>query len=89
VTPRQLTVGQRRAVVARVRLSNNRPFVRARVLVVAPGVRKSALTNRQGIARIVVKATRPGIARVTVMGNPRCTARRVGIVGVFQPPLTG
>jgi uncharacterized repeat protein (TIGR01451 family) len=89
VTPRQLTVGKRTTIVARVRLSNGRPFTRARVRVVAPGITKAQLTNAQGIARITVRPTKAGIARVNVVNNPRCAVRRVGIIGVFQPPLTG
>jgi uncharacterized repeat protein (TIGR01451 family) len=89
VTPRQLTVGKKRTIVARVRLSNGRPFARARVRVVAPGITKAKLTNARGIVRITVRPTRAGIARVNVVNNPRCAVRRVGIIGVFQPPLTG
>jgi hypothetical protein len=59
------------------------------VRVVAPGIARAKLTNARGIARITVRPTRPGIARVNVVNNPRCAVRRVGIIGVFQPPLTG
>jgi hypothetical protein len=87
-TPRQLTVGKRSTIVARVRLSDGQPFVRARVRVTAPGITRTTRTNAQGIARITVKPTKAGIARITVVGSARCSARS-GIVGVFQPPVTG
>jgi uncharacterized repeat protein (TIGR01451 family) len=87
-TPRQLTVGKTTTIVARVLLSNGKPFVRARVRVTAPGISRTTRTNAQGIARITVKPTKAGIARITVVGSARCSARS-GIVGVFQPPVTG
>jgi uncharacterized repeat protein (TIGR01451 family) len=87
-TPRQLVVGKRATIVARVRLTNGRPFVRAQVRVTAPGINRSSRTNAQGIARIAVKPTKAGIARITVAGSARCSARS-GIIGVFQPPVTG
>jgi uncharacterized repeat protein (TIGR01451 family) len=89
VTPRQLVVGRRNTIVARVRLSNGRPFARAQVRIVAPGIRVVRRTGRLGIARITVRPTRSGIARVNVVRNPRCSVRSVGIIGVFQPPVTG
>jgi uncharacterized repeat protein (TIGR01451 family) len=89
ITPRALQVGKRSTIVARVRLSNNRPFAGARVRVVAPGVNVTRRANAQGVARLSVKPTRPGIARVTVLGSPQCAARTAGVAGVFQPPLTG
>ena len=89
VTPRQLVVGRRTRIVARVRLSNGRPFARAQVRIVAPGIRVVRRTGRLGIARIMVRPTRSGIARVNVVRNPRCSVRSVGIIGVFQPPVTG
>jgi NADPH-dependent curcumin reductase CurA len=87
-TPRQLTVGKRTTIVARVLLSNGKPFARARVRVTAPGINRTNRTNAQGIARITVKPAKAGIARITVVGSSGCSARS-GIVGVFQPPVTG
>jgi hypothetical protein len=89
VSPRQLTAnGKRQIITARVRLDNNRPMAGARVRVTAPGVTALRRTNARGIARIPVRPTKPGIARVVVLGAPQCVARS-GIIGVFQPPVTG
>jgi hypothetical protein len=89
VTPRQLVAsGKRTVIVARVRLSNGKPYVHARVRVRAPGINVVKRTGGKGIARIAVRPKKPGIARITVIGSSRCSARS-GIVGVFQPPLTG
>jgi hypothetical protein len=89
VSPRQLTAnGKRQIVTARVRLDNNRPMAGARVRVTAPGITKLGRTNARGIARITVRPSKPGIARVVVLGAPQCVARS-GIIGVFTPPVTG
>jgi hypothetical protein len=90
ITPRQLQVGKRSIVVARVRGSDGKPMARARVRLSAPGIAVTKRTNGQGIARFTVKPRKSGILRVTVLGSTtsRCSARS-GIVGVFQPPVTG
>jgi len=88
IGPRQLQVGKRSTLVARVRLSNNRPFAGARVRVTGPGINQTHKANAQGVARFTIKPLRPGIARVTVLGSSRCSAR-TGIAGIFKPPLTG
>ena len=89
ISPRQLVVGKRSILVARVRLSNDRPFAGARVRLTAPGIQMTRRANAQGIARFTVRPTRAGIARVVVLGSPQCAARTVGVAGVFKPPLTG
>jgi len=89
ITPRQLQVGKRSTLVARVRLSTDRPFAGARVRITGPGINMTHRTNAQGVARFSIKASRAGLVRVTVLGSSRCSARTVGIAGAFQPPLTG
>ena len=77
-------------VVARVKL--DRLGVRGmRVTIRGAGIRTSARTGAGGVARIVVRPTRTGIATVHVAGQPaRCGVRRIGVVGIFRPPsLTG
>ena len=90
VDRRTLTVGTRAVVVARVKL--DRLGVRGmRVTIRGAGIRTSARTGAGGVARIVVRPTRTGIATVHVAGQPaRCGVRRIGVVGIFRPPsLTG
>ena len=89
ISPRQLTAGKKATVVARVTASDGEPFADARVAFRGPGVAAIRKTNDAGVARLNVKAKRPGILRVTVLGSqsPRCTVRS-GIVGVSES-LTG
>ncbi len=30
-----------------------------------------------------------GIVRVSILGRKACNSQRLGIVGVFEPPITG
>ncbi|HXF97673.1 MAG TPA: hypothetical protein VNJ46_03555 [Gaiellaceae bacterium] len=62
-----------------------------RVLLIGPGVRTSALSDRSGVAILRINPRRPGLITITaVERNQRvCGPRRIGVVGVFLPPLTG
>jgi hypothetical protein len=49
----------------------------------------AAVTNRDGVARVGMKTTRAGIVRVNITNAKACNTARIGVVGVFQPPVTG
>jgi hypothetical protein len=62
----------------------------AKVLVTGAGVRKTAKTNAKGIAIVRLSAKKPGLITVTTLERQKvCGVKRVGVVGVFLPPLTG
>jgi uncharacterized repeat protein (TIGR01451 family) len=90
-----VTVAGRRTVDVGVR-TQLRIFVKARgralagerVRVRGAGIDVSARTNRRGVAVVWVRAKRPGVISVAVVGEPTC-ARRLGAVGRDQPDLTG
>jgi uncharacterized repeat protein (TIGR01451 family) len=87
-TPKSLTVGRRSTIVVRV-TAGGKPAKGRRVVVKGAGINKSARTNGRGIARITVKPRRAGIVTITVPQRIACGTRRIGVVGAFQPPLTG
>jgi hypothetical protein len=90
VQPRSLSVGRRSVV--RVLVSDERRGVRGvRILIKGPGLHKSAKTNRRGRVAISVRPPRAGIVVIRMTNQPsRCSTRRIGVVGVFQPPsVTG
>jgi len=62
-----------------------------RVIVRGPGVSKSARTNGKGVAVVRINPKKPGIITITAGENQRklCGPKRIGVVGVFLPPLTG
>jgi hypothetical protein len=90
VLPRSLSVG-RKGIVKVLVMEKGRGVRGVRILVTAPGLRKAATTNRFGRVSITVRPPRAGIAEIRMTNQPaRCSTRRIGVVGVFQPPsVTG
>jgi uncharacterized repeat protein (TIGR01451 family) len=87
-TPKSLMVGKRSTIVVRVTASGM-PAKGRLVLIKGAGISKSGRTNARGVARIVVKPRRAGIVTITVPQKIVCGAKRIGVVGAFQPPVTG
>ncbi len=63
----------------------------AKVRVSGAGVSKSARTNGKGVATLRINPKKPGIITVGVVESNQklCGPQRIGVVGVFLPPLTG
>ena len=55
------------------------------------GINKSAKTNGKGMATLKINPHKPGLITVTVVesNHDLCGPKRIGVVGVFLPPLTG
>jgi uncharacterized repeat protein (TIGR01451 family) len=62
-----------------------------KVGVAGAGVKKSGVTNGKGVAVIRINPRKPGIVTVGVVESNQklCGPKRIGVVGVFLPPLTG
>jgi hypothetical protein len=80
--------GSRHGLVAKVTRSRN-PVKGVKVRFTGAGVSKSAHTNRKGVARVTIKTTKAGIIQVRITNAKACNTARIGVVGVFQPPVTG
>jgi uncharacterized repeat protein (TIGR01451 family) len=90
VQPRTLGLGKKGIV--KVLVSKAGKGVRGvRILVSGPGLKKAATTDRRGRVGIAVRPPRAGIVTIRMANQPaRCSTRRIGVVGVFQPPpVTG
>ena len=87
-TPKALSVGKRSTIVVRV-TAGGKPAKGRRVIIKGAGISKSARTNARGVARIVVKPRKAGIVTITVPQRIACGTKRIGVVGAFQPPVTG
>ena len=63
----------------------------AKVSIRGAGVSKSARTNGKGVATLKINPRKPGIITVGVVESNQklCGPQRIGVVGVFLPPLTG
>jgi len=85
---KELSVGKRTVLRVVVRDTNGGPLRGWRVTVQGPGIRASAKTGAQGVARLVLRPKSRGILRINA-GGGRCT-KRLSVLGVpFQPPITG
>jgi uncharacterized repeat protein (TIGR01451 family) len=80
--------GHKHGIIAKVTRSRN-PVKGVKVRFTGAGVNKAARTNTKGVARITVKTNKAGIIRVHIVNKKACNTARIGVVGVFQPPVTG
>jgi len=62
-----------------------------KVIVSGAGVRKTGRTNGKGIVVIRINPKKAGIITITALETNQqvCGPKRIGVVGVFLPPLTG
>jgi uncharacterized repeat protein (TIGR01451 family) len=88
VGPKSLRVGKRSTIAATVK-NRGKAVKGAKVRVRGAGILKSGRTNARGKAHITVRPVRPGIVVVSVPQKLVCGSKRIGVVGVFEPPVTG
>jgi uncharacterized repeat protein (TIGR01451 family) len=90
VRPISLQVGQKRIVIVRVSDQRGKPLAGALVTVRGPGVNVHGTTSNTGIYRHVFHPKKPGVLVVRALpgASGKCLGR-IGVVGVFQPPVTG
>ncbi len=89
VTPKLVRVdGKPDRVSVRV-TAGKKNMQNVKVLVTAKGVRATDRTNSRGVAIIRVNVTDPGVMTISILGRKACSSKRIGVVGIFLPPLTG
>jgi uncharacterized repeat protein (TIGR01451 family) len=88
VGPKSLRVGKRSTIAATVK-NRGKAVKGVKVRVRGAGILKSGRTNARGKAHITVRPVRPGIVVVSVPQKLVCGSKRIGVVGVFEPPVTG
>jgi hypothetical protein len=89
-SPKLLYVGRNATLTLHVTKSG-KPAKGVRIRITGPGLNMvTAPSNSKGIIKMKVKPKKAGIVRFTVVRpNKTCKAARVGITGVFTPPVTG
>jgi len=65
------------------------PLAGAIVWFKGAGVNKVGKTGRGGSAVVSINAPRAGIITVSVAGKKACSVQHLGVVGTFEPPVTG
>jgi uncharacterized repeat protein (TIGR01451 family) len=89
VTPKTLTVDAHGVLRLRV-TARNKPVAGTRLLVKGPGIVKlSGRTNAAGRVVVTLDPKKAGFVLVKPAAYKSCTAPRVGVIGVFTPPVTG
>jgi len=88
VSSKTLTVGKKSTVVVTVR-DKGKPVRGAKVVVTGKGITKTGKTGRDGKARITITPKQAGILTIRVPQKIVCGARRIGVIGAFEPPVTG
>jgi hypothetical protein len=91
VARRMVTARNRVLVLARV-LLHRRPIQGVRVFAVGPGVFDVRTTGPRGRAVFLLKLRRAGILKMTIrkpFACPRPPPKKIGVLGLSQPFLTG
>ena len=91
VSPKMITADGRPDRVT-VKVTAGKQRVRGtKVVISGSGVRKTGRSNGNGVAVLRINPQKAGLVTITaVETNQRvCGPKRIGVVGVFLPPLTG
>ena len=89
VTPKVLKAnGKAQKINVKV-TKGKKPVAGAKVKITGPGINKTVKTGKNGKVTVTVKPGKPGIIRVAIQGANTCNTQRIGVVGVYEPPVTG
>jgi uncharacterized repeat protein (TIGR01451 family) len=89
ITPDHLIVGRKTTLT--VHLTRHGQAVKGiRVRIKGPKLNvRTVPSNGKGIIKRVVTMKKKGIITITPLTAPSCGAKRIGVRGVFTPPVTG
>jgi uncharacterized repeat protein (TIGR01451 family) len=89
ITPNQLFVG--RKTMLTIHLTKHGQAAKGvRVLIKGPKLNlKTKPSNARGIVKQVIKMKKSGIDTFIPLASKHCNTKRVGVTGVFTPPVTG
>jgi hypothetical protein len=88
VTQKAIPAGKKAKVTIKL-TAGAKAVAGARVRLVGPGINKVVKTGKNGVVSVSVTAKQAGIVTVTVVGKKSCSSTRLGVVGTFEPPVTG
>lgn len=80
--------GARQIVLAKVTRSRT-PVKGIVVRFSGNGLASVARTNANGVARVAVTPRTAGITLVKISSTKACNTARIGVIGAFEPPVTG
>jgi uncharacterized repeat protein (TIGR01451 family) len=89
VTPGMVKAnGNRQLVIAKVTQSRN-PAKGVTVRFTGKGLSKVVKTDARGVARFSIAPRKAGIMLVKITSAKACNSARIGVIGAFEPPVTG
>jgi uncharacterized repeat protein (TIGR01451 family) len=89
ITPNQLFVGRKTKLTIHL-TKHGKAAKGVRVLIRGPKLHlKTKRSNARGIIKQVVKMKKAGIDTFTPLASKHCNTKRIGVTGVFTPPVTG
>jgi uncharacterized repeat protein (TIGR01451 family) len=89
VTPKQLFVGRKTTLTIHV-TQHGKAKAGVRVLIKGPHFHmRSKRSNAKGVIKQTVKMKKAGAMIFTPIASKRCNTKRIGVTGVFTPPVTG
>ena len=89
VQPKLLKANGHKQTIRAIVRAKRKAVVGAKVHVVGPKLKVTAKTNKKGVARIQVRPSTAGLIQVRITNKKACNTQRIGVIGVFEPPLTG
>jgi uncharacterized repeat protein (TIGR01451 family) len=87
VTPKTISAGKKSKVSFLVTRAG-KPVKGVSVKLVGPGIHRT-VKSAKGKTVVLVKSSKSGIVTVSIAGKKGCNTARVGVVGSFEPPVTG
>ncbi len=89
ISPQQLFVGRNSTLTIHV-TRHGVPVKGVRVRITGPRLNlRTKPSNARGLIKQRVRPGRAGIVILTPIASPRCGTKRLGVTGVFTPPVTG
>jgi uncharacterized repeat protein (TIGR01451 family) len=89
ITPNQLFVGRKTTLTIHL-TKHGKPAKGVKVLIKGPKLHVTTkASNAKGIVKQVIKMKKAGIDTFVPLASKHCNTKRVGVTGVFTPPVTG
>jgi uncharacterized repeat protein (TIGR01451 family) len=89
VTPKQLFVGRKTTLTIHV-TRHGKAVKGIRVTIKGPKLNiRTKASNSKGVIKKTVKLKKAGVLVFSPIASKRCNTKRVGVTGVFTPPVTG
>ena len=91
VTPKMLKGnGKAQKIGVKVTLGkSNKGVAGVTIKITGLGISKTVTSGKNGKATVTVTPKQPGIIKVEIQNKKACNTQRIGVVGVYEPPVTG